>query len=74
MSTVSLQEKPLPPLWRAYWELTKPGVVALLMVTAVIGMFLKQMGLGIVIGYAGGRALAFLLDSAADQAERKAAH
>lgn len=28
------------PLWRAYWELTKPGVVALLMVTAVIGMFL----------------------------------
>lgn len=28
------------PLWRAYWELTKPGVVALLMVTAVVGMFL----------------------------------
>ncbi|HET8731584.1 MAG TPA: heme o synthase [Moraxellaceae bacterium] len=33
------------PLWRAYWELTKPGVVALLMVTAVIGMFLATPGI-----------------------------
>ncbi len=33
------------PLWRAYWELTKPGVVALLMVTAVIGMFLATPGM-----------------------------
>ena len=30
---------------RAYWELTKPGVVALLMVTAVIGMFLATPGM-----------------------------
>ena len=28
------------PVWREYFALTKPGVVALLMVTAVAGMFL----------------------------------
>lgn len=44
MTTVAV-EKPVPPLWRAYWELTKPGVVALLMVTAVIGMFLATPGM-----------------------------
>jgi protoheme IX farnesyltransferase len=43
MTTVA--EKPAIPLWRAYWELTKPGVVALLMVTAVIGMFLATPGM-----------------------------
>ena len=32
------------PLWRAYWELTKPRVVMLLMVTAVVGMFLATPG------------------------------
>ena len=31
--------------FRDYWELTKPGVVALLMVTAVIGMFLATPGM-----------------------------
>lgn len=43
----TLIEKPVleKPLWRAYWELTKPGVVALLMVTAVIGMFLATPGM-----------------------------
>ena len=41
----TLAEKNEAPLWRAYWELTKPGVVALLMVTAVIGMFLATPGL-----------------------------
>lgn len=41
----TLVEKPVAPLWRAYWELTKPGVVALLMVTAVIGMFLATPGM-----------------------------
>jgi protoheme IX farnesyltransferase len=45
MSTLSVEEKAVPPLWRAYWELTKPGVVALLMVTAVIGMFLATPGM-----------------------------
>ncbi|MGB4342595.1 MAG: heme o synthase, partial [Moraxellaceae bacterium] len=43
--TTDAVEKPVPPLWRAYWELTKPGVVALLMVTAVIGMFLATPGM-----------------------------
>lgn len=28
------------PLWREYWALTKPKVVAMLMVTALVGMFL----------------------------------
>ncbi len=36
---------PVTPLWRAYWDLTKPGVVALLMVTAVVGMFLATPGM-----------------------------
>ncbi|HCT42039.1 MAG TPA: protoheme IX farnesyltransferase [Moraxellaceae bacterium] len=43
--TTAAVEKPVLPLWRAYWELTKPGVVALLMVTAVIGMFLATPGM-----------------------------
>lgn len=41
----TLAERNEAPLWRAYWELTKPRVVALLMVTAVIGMFLATPGL-----------------------------
>lgn len=45
MTMVETVSKPVPPLWRAYWELTKPGVVALLMVTAVIGMFLATPGM-----------------------------
>lgn len=43
--TMVAVEKEEAPLWRAYWELTKPGVVALLMVTAVIGMFLSTPGM-----------------------------
>lgn len=45
MTSVDAVSKAQPPLWRAYWELTKPGVVALLMVTAVIGMFLATPGM-----------------------------
>ena len=45
MTVAMLDEKASAPLWRAYWELTKPGVVALLMVTAVIGMFLSTPGM-----------------------------
>lgn len=41
----TLVEKADQPIWRAYWDLTKPGVVALLMVTAVIGMFLATPGM-----------------------------
>lgn len=32
------------PLWRSFWELTKPRVVLLLMVTAIVGMFLATPG------------------------------
>ncbi len=45
MTVAMVDEKPAAPQWRAYWELTKPGVVALLMVTAVIGMFLSTPGM-----------------------------
>lgn len=31
--------------WQAYWELTKPRVVLLLMVTALVGMFLATPGM-----------------------------
>ncbi len=37
--TTLAQIKPTP-LWREYWALTKPKVVAMLMVTALVGMFL----------------------------------
>jgi protoheme IX farnesyltransferase len=43
--TVMVADKAQAPLWRAYWELTKPKVVALLMVTAIIGMFLSTPGM-----------------------------
>ncbi len=36
------------PIWREYFALTKPGVVALLMVTAVAGMFLATEPAGMV--------------------------
>jgi len=36
------------PVWREYFALTKPGVVALLMVTAVAGMFLATEPAGMV--------------------------
>lgn len=40
--------KALISSWRDYWALTKPGVVALLMVTAVAGMFLATEPAGMV--------------------------
>ncbi len=36
----TLAETNSTPLWREYWALTKPKVVAMLMVTALVGMFL----------------------------------
>ena len=33
-----------PPLWREYYELTKPRVVALIVFTAIVGMFLATPG------------------------------
>ena len=37
--------EPLQPGWRDYWALTKPRVVAMLMVTAVVGMVLAPPSL-----------------------------
>jgi protoheme IX farnesyltransferase len=45
MSYAQVSDAGERPLWRAYWELTKPRVVALLMVTAVVGMFLATPGM-----------------------------
>lgn len=45
MTTLAREKTSDAPAWRAYWDLTKPGVVALLMVTAVIGMFLATPSL-----------------------------
>jgi protoheme IX farnesyltransferase len=33
------------PLWRDYWELTKPNVVALMILTSAIGMFMAVPGM-----------------------------
>jgi len=38
MSTLPVVNE--PPMWREYWALTKPRVVAMLMVTALVGMVL----------------------------------
>ena len=37
--------EPMPPLWREYYELTKPRVVMLISFTAVVGMFLATPGM-----------------------------
>jgi protoheme IX farnesyltransferase len=36
--------EPSTPIWRDYYEITKPGVVALLMLTALVGMCLSVPG------------------------------
>ena len=41
----SLRTAPAPSGWRAYWTLTKPRVVALIVFTALVGMFLAVPGL-----------------------------
>jgi protoheme IX farnesyltransferase len=56
--------------FRDYWQLTKPGVVALLMVTAVIGMFLATPGmvpLRVLILGSLGLALAMMASAAINQ-------
>ena len=63
--------------WRAYYELCKPRVVALITFTAVVGMFLATPGLvpagsllfgtlGIALGAAAGAAFNQLVDRRAD--------
>ena len=39
MKTMKIEVKAVP-VWRDYWELTKPRVVALMLLTSVIGMFM----------------------------------
>ena len=55
-----------PTSWRDYYELTKPKVVALLMLTAVVGMFLSTPGMvpwePLVLGSIG---MAFAMGAAA---------
>ncbi|MFN3587404.1 MAG: heme o synthase [Moraxellaceae bacterium] len=69
MSSISV-DKSQAPRWRAYWDLTKPGVVALLMVTAVIGMFLatpELPPLRVVLLGSLGMALAMMASAAVNQ-------
>ena len=40
-----MSEAALPPLWREFYELTKPRVVMLIVFTGIIGMFLAVPGL-----------------------------
>ena len=66
------------PAWRQYWTLTKPRVVALIVFTAVIGMFLAVPGLpplreslfgtlGIWLAAASAAAINHLLDQRIDK-------
>jgi protoheme IX farnesyltransferase len=65
------------PLWREYYELCKPRVVALIVFTAVVGMFLATPGmvpmvpfvfgsLGIALGAASGAAINQLVERRTD--------
>lgn len=44
MKTMKIEVKAVP-VWRDYWELTKPRVVALMLLTSVIGMLLAVPGM-----------------------------
>ena len=59
-------------IWRQYFALTKPGVVALLMVTAVAGMFLAtepagMVPLSILLPATAGLSLAMMASAAINQ-------
>lgn len=65
------------PMWREYYELCKPRVVALIVFTAIVGMFLATPGmvppqallfgsLGIALGAASGAAINQLVESRID--------
>ncbi len=67
------------PLWREYYELCKPRVVALIVFTAMVGMFLASPGLvpmnalvfgtlGIALGAAAGAAINQLVERRVDAA------
>ena len=76
---------PAVPLWREYLELTKPRVVALLVFTALVGMFLAVPGLppakeglagllGIWLASASAAALNHLIDQRIDKLMARTAH
>ena len=62
-SSVSMAER---PIWRDYFELTKPKVVALMLLTVVIGMLVAEPGLpGLGVVFFGNLGIALLSGSAA---------
>jgi len=76
----TLLETPLEtqPKWRAYYELTKPKVVIMLLITAVVGMYLSMPGalplfkvfwatLGLGLAMAGAAAINHVADQHADK-------
>ncbi len=64
-NTHSIQT-PQPALWRQYLELTKPRVVALMLLTVVVGMLLAQSNLAPIGLYFGGNlGIAMMSGSAA---------
>ena len=73
------------PLWRQYLELTKPRVVALLVFTALVGMFLAVPGLppareallgllGIWLAASSAAAINHLIDQRIDKVMARTAH
>lgn len=76
---------PATPLWRQYLELTKPRVVALLVFTALVGMFLAVPGLpplqesvfgllGIWLAASSAAAINHLIDQRIDKVMVRTAH
>ena len=73
------------PVWRQYLELTKPRVVALLVFTALVGMFLAVPGLpplresvfgllGIWLAASSAAAINHLIDQRIDKVMARTAH
>lgn len=65
---------PVPSQWHEYWALTKPRVVAMLMVTAIVGMYLAPHEglpltryLAAIVGLCAGMASAAVINQWVDQ-------
>ncbi|HEX4024722.1 MAG TPA: heme o synthase [Steroidobacteraceae bacterium] len=85
MSQTRPEILPVVPTWRDYFELTKPRVVALIMLTAVVGTLLATPGvppldalifgnLGIALAAASAAAVNHVLDSHIDGHMRRTRH
>jgi protoheme IX farnesyltransferase len=79
------QHKRMPPIAGEYWQLTKPRVVALIVFTALVGMFLAVPGLpplretlfgllGIWLAAASAAAINHLIDQRIDRVMVRTAH